>query len=333
MPIAPGTEESYIGVFLENIVYGVYLSVFIECSLLLWRKQKSRNVKHIYVITTSVLMFILITMRCVIDTIRCIVAFRNDGLDFGPPNTTMGTITNACWFFVTAVADAFIIFRTFIVYKKNYYVIILPTLLFLGNLSSSIWLIVSIIRFDPNEPVFGEITKSVNAFIYLTLFTNVLCTGLISFRILSVRRSVAGIVQNDLTTKVVSVIVESAAFYTLLLIAQLITNRLGSFVNYIVVDCTPPAIGLVFSYIIIRVSRGSSYGDSSGGVGVDTSLSRDRANGQAYELSQSRNRSGTRTEPVQVRLERTTVQKSDMDIASQKDSESNMHMGKYSEAV
>ncbi|KAJ7485673.1 hypothetical protein FB451DRAFT_62894 [Mycena latifolia] len=328
MAIGPGTKESYIGVFLENIVYGVYLSVFIECCVLLRRKQQA-NAKQIYVVVTTILMFILITMRCVIDTIRCIVAFNNDGIDFGPPNTTMGIITNACWFFVTAVADAFIIFRTFIVWKRNWFVIILPSMLFLANFASSLWLIYSIIKFDPNTPVFGEITKSVNAFIYLTLFTNIICTGLISFRIFSVRRNVAGIISGSsggrsdgVTTKIVSIIVESAAIYTLLLIGQLITNRLGSFVNYIVVNCTPATIGLVFSYIIIRVSRGSSYGDSSGNV-ANTSLSRERANTQTFELSQTRNpRSGTRSE-VQVRLERVTHQHSDVDSTS-KDDESNI---------
>lgn len=165
--------------------------------------------------------------RCIIDTIRCIVAFSeffvestfeyrssdypgNDSLDFGPPNTTMGIVTNACWFFVTAVADAFIVCfllrQTCIRWTKTdipYFhrlekklvcyhsaELALPrqlrcvsTLLLrpLPNLlrypASSIWLIYSIIIFDPNAPVFGPLTKSVNAFIYLTLFTNVLCTG------------------------------------------------------------------------------------------------------------------------------------------------------------
>ncbi|KAJ7185294.1 hypothetical protein C8R46DRAFT_1185075 [Mycena filopes] len=336
MAIGPGTKESYIGVFIENIVYGFYLSVFLESSLLIWRKQKGRGASHTYVIATTIAMFILITMRCVIDTIRCIVAFNSDSLDFGPPNTTMGTITNACWFFVTAVADAFIIFRTFIVWKRNYYVIILPTLLFLGNFASSIWLIYSIIKFDPTTPVFGEITKSVNAFIYLTLFTNILCTGLIASRILFVRRKVSGLISDttvgrpdDMHTKIVAVIVESAALYTLLLIGQLITNRLGSFTNYIIVNCTPATIGLVFSYIIIRVSRGTSYGDSSAQHSiVAKSLSRERAGNQAFELNSTRNqRSGSRSE-VQVKLER--VVHSDLDMASSEHSMANS--GKYAEA-
>ncbi|KAJ7176245.1 hypothetical protein C8R43DRAFT_1230408 [Mycena crocata] len=327
MAMGPGTRESYIGVFLENIVYGLYLSVFIETCVLLARKYRNRSAKQIYMVGTTILMFILITMRCVIDTVRCIVAFKNDDLSFGPPNTTMGIVTNACWFFVTAVADAFIIFRTWIVWNKKWYIIVLPSLLFVANFGSSIWLIHAIMVFDPNTPIFGDITKSVNAFIYLTLFTNVTCTCLISYRLFSVRRGVSGMVtksigRTDVGSRITTIIVESAAVYTLLLIGQLITNRLGSFTNYIIVNCTPAAIGLVFSYIIIRVSRGSSYGDSSGNV--DTSLSRERGPNQ-FELSQTRNNlSGTRSQ-VQVRLETVTHHHSDLDSVHKDDSNS----GKY----
>ncbi|KAJ7766137.1 hypothetical protein B0H16DRAFT_1717364 [Mycena metata] len=329
MPVAPGTRESYIGVFLGNILYGFYLSVFLESSLLLWRKQKGRGASNIYVIATSLVMFILITMRCVIDTVRCIVAFDADGISFGPPNTTLG-----------------VIYRTFIVWKRNWLIIILPTLLSLANFASAIWILYSFITFDVTKPIFGPITMSINAFSYLTLFTNLLCSALISFRILSIRRKVTGLVSgssgrsDDLTTKVVSIMVESgahvlpildipflhlqkAATYTLLLVVQLVTSSLNSYISYIATDCTPATIGIVFSYIIIRVSRGSSYGDSTVSV-PPTSRSRERGNA-TYELSTRNQLSGTRTE-VQVKLERTVHQQSDADEHSVTNS------GKYVEA-
>ncbi|KAJ7078773.1 hypothetical protein C8R44DRAFT_895836 [Mycena epipterygia] len=319
MALGPGAKESYAGVFIENILYGFYLSVFIECCVLLWRKQQTRNAKQMYVMATTIVMFILITMRCILDTTPCILAFHSDGLEFGPPNSPMGIVTNACWFLVTAVADAFIIFRTFIVWKKNWFVIILPSLLFLATCGCSIWGLHSLVIFNPATSSVFSIVMPINVFIYLTLSTNVLCTGLISYRIFTIRRNVAGVLSSGagrsdgVTTKIISIIVESASIYTLLLIAQLIANNLGSYVTYILVDCTPATIGLVFSYIIIRVSRGSSYGDTTGQV--DTSRSRDRGNN--FELSQTRNgRSGTRSE-VQIKLERVTVQHSDLDSAKE----------------
>ncbi|KAJ7094091.1 hypothetical protein C8R44DRAFT_814500 [Mycena epipterygia] len=89
--------------------------------------------KNTYIMVTIFLMFLFITARCVIDNFRCIAALDNIGLDFGPPNNTLGVLTNTCWALATAVADAFIIFRTFTVWNRNWFVIILPSMLFLGN--------------------------------------------------------------------------------------------------------------------------------------------------------------------------------------------------------
>ncbi|KAJ7112297.1 hypothetical protein C8R44DRAFT_882673 [Mycena epipterygia] len=124
MPIAPGSKESYIGfstshrcvterhsslttqrcrMFLEGILYGIYLSMFVGSCLLMWRKQKAQNVKNTYLLVTIFVMFLFITVRCFIDNVH------NTGLDFGPPNTTSGVLANTSWGLATAVADAFVV--------------------------------------------------------------------------------------------------------------------------------------------------------------------------------------------------------------------------------
>ncbi|KAJ7112373.1 hypothetical protein C8R44DRAFT_882734 [Mycena epipterygia] len=308
MPIAPGSKESYIGVFLEDILYGVYLSVFFESCLLMWRKQQERNAKNTYLLVTISLMFLFITVRCVLDNVRCIIALDNTGLDFGPPNTTLG------------------IFRTFIVWNRNWFVIILPSMLFVGNVGTATWLIVAFIKYDPTTKSIFFLTQPITSFLALSLCTNLLCTGLISFRIFYVRRKVAALLsgRSDVT-KFISVIIESAAIYTLLLTASLITNSEGSYVNYILFNCTPPTIvcdslllinllvlrtnrehltGAKFSYIIIRVRRGTSYGEST--AASTTLNSRGRQSSPTFELGSNCNtRSGSKSDvQVQVRLER-----------------------------
>jgi hypothetical protein len=83
------------------------------------------------------------------------------------------------------------------VWNKNWFVIILPTSLCVANFGvfhlpsphsqeishvltgSSIWLIISLLQFNPDgESVFqNNVIKSTNAFIALTLCTNLICTG------------------------------------------------------------------------------------------------------------------------------------------------------------
>ncbi|KAJ7105236.1 hypothetical protein C8R44DRAFT_745952 [Mycena epipterygia] len=301
MTASPGSKESYIGVFLEDILYGVYLSVFIESCVLVWKKHQERDMKNTYIMVTTFLMFLFITARCVIDNFRCIVALDNTGLDFGTVNNTLGVLTNTCWGLATAVADAFIIFRTFTVWNRNWFVIILPSMLFLGNVGTAIWLIVAFVKYDPTIETIFFLAQPITGFLALSLCTNLLCTGLISFRIFYFHRQVFGLLSpGSDVTRVISVIVESAS---------LIANSLGSYVNYILFDCTPPTIGLV---------TGISYGESteSKSIAID---SQGRQNSPAFEIGSNRNvRSGTQSE-VQVRLERVTHHRRDVDTSSKDD--------------
>ncbi|KAF8133553.1 hypothetical protein K438DRAFT_1998020 [Mycena galopus ATCC 62051] len=246
---------AYLGVFLETILYGFYLSVFIESCVILTRKAKK-----MYVLGTAITLFIFITMHCILDIARYVIYIQDTGIMLEPLNGTKMMAVHICWCVVTLIADLFLIFRTFIVWEKNYWVITLPLLLFLANFAVSVWSLYSLVTFNP-KTMFREISYTVGVIIYLTLFTNVLCTGLISYRILSIRRNFAGKFSGIITT-----IIESAAAYTLLLIAQLIANSLGTVISVILAYLAPPTVGLVFSYIIIRVSRGSSYGDEPSGA-------------------------------------------------------------------
>ncbi|KAF7368467.1 hypothetical protein MVEN_00169900 [Mycena venus] len=263
MPIIPGIKESYVGALLENIIYGVYLSMFRECCILFYKK-KSQGTLHLYPLATTFLMFIAITMRCIIDTYRCAVAFDNAEVDPGPSNSTLGILGTTCWVVLTIVADMFIVYRAFIVWGRSRPVVIIPSLLVLANMVIGIF---GIMALDSNTTLWSPVDW-MNALISLTLCTNVICTGLISFQIIRVHRRIAWMASTDSsrdTIRIVSIIVESAAVYTAMLAATLVVARLRGFGIFILVDCLSPTIltqndfkGLIFSSIIIRVSRGTS---------------------------------------------------------------------------
>ncbi|KAK7024994.1 hypothetical protein R3P38DRAFT_2952170 [Favolaschia claudopus] len=267
MPIVPGTRESYIGVFLENIIYGVYLSVFVEC-LRLVANRKARGAKHIYLVATTLIMFILITMRCVIDTYRCVVAFDGADLNWGAPNSPLGILTNLCWVLVTPVADIFIVFRT---------VIVLPALLSLANLGRNSPFVLAR---NMNSAISG--TKiALNAFMSLSLCTMFFMDGCLTTR------------RPSEHLRVLSVLVESAAIYTLLLIAIMIVDQ--SFVSFILINCASPTI--------VRSSRGTSYGENSI-TATNVSSIAVRANTSTWRQSYVTS-PGDHSE-VQINLEQTT---------------------------
>ncbi|KAJ7928869.1 hypothetical protein B0H13DRAFT_967858 [Mycena leptocephala] len=324
--LIPGTKESYIGTFLETIIYGVYLSVFFECCGLFW-KRRTHSAKQIYVMATAALMFIVITMRCIVDIIRIVVPLDNFDETFGPLSGTTATTANACWLIVTIVADVFIIFRAFIVWNRNWLVIVFPSILCLANFGVGAWLVILLVRLGDQLIWNTAIIQVLGTFIAITMATNVICTGLIAFRILRVHHQLAWMGATtpgrSYSMKILSTIVESAVIYTLLLIGLLITGRFNSYIGYLIANCASPTIGLVFSYIIIRVSRGTAYGENTEIATATTSISWHRRNNPTratFELSQSHSMpAGTRSE-VQITLERERIREHN---EASKDRESN----------
>ncbi|KAJ7033922.1 hypothetical protein C8F04DRAFT_1234570 [Mycena alexandri] len=320
MPSQPGTKETFLGAFLADIVYGLYLAAFIECCTLLWRKHKNPDIKQLYLMATTGLMFVLITMEIILSTYRCTVTFDTADADIGPPNSLAGVIMNSTWLFVTPIADAFIIFRTFVVWNGNWWIVVFPIMLCVVGLGSSIWNVIALTKVGAYAGIWGNIAwEAVNTFLSVSMAINVICTALISFRILQMRHRLVSSGMSTVGpghggTRVVAVIVESAAMYSLMLVATIITTSLGSFVNFVFLSLLPPTIGVVFSYIIIRVSRGTSYGDEkdSSSMSTLTTFNAQRSGPERFELSRNQTSmiSSART-TVQVRLEQDIHQDRD----------------------
>ncbi|KAL1738974.1 hypothetical protein HDZ31DRAFT_17587, partial [Schizophyllum fasciatum] len=113
----------------------------------------------------------------------------------------------------------------------------------------------------------GLLTKANIAFIVFTLYTNLLSSILIALRIWHVRKGVQNLTDGhrDAVNHLVVIILESAGFYTVLLVVHIILLGINSLVMYVCTDMEAPTIGIVFSYIIIRVSEGVAHGNTSSG--------------------------------------------------------------------
>ncbi|KAF8172417.1 hypothetical protein K438DRAFT_2023806 [Mycena galopus ATCC 62051] len=243
----PALKISYIAAFLQSIIYGAYLPVFFECIVVL-RRKKFDNASHVYLVATTVSMFALITARFIFEIHGCIITFDNLASLFGSVQSSAFMI-ELDYALLTAIADAFIVFRTFIVWNKSWVVIAVPAMLYLASCGVSIYSLVVLRSVGPDGNVTEQnVINPGDIFLILTLCTNILCTGLISFRIVNSYRKVAPVLSDSRqseTMKIVSVLIESAAINTFLLVGLLVTTRLNSLVSYVLSDCSSPTIGLV----------------------------------------------------------------------------------------
>ncbi|KAF8166331.1 hypothetical protein K438DRAFT_1984376 [Mycena galopus ATCC 62051] len=302
---------------------GVYLSVFAKCCVVFYKRKRARETVRVYLLVTTGLRFILITMRCFIDTYRCIITLNDVDLDPGPPNSFLGVLETSCWILITMTADVFIVFRALVVWNRRWLISIIPSLLVLAN---SVIAVFAIVFFISPSTTWWSPVDWMNAFISLTLCINVICTGLIAFRIIQVHRQVAWIISRTsvrpANIRILSVVVESAAIYTAVLVATLVMARLRGFAIIVLMDCLSPTIvrnlplhslrhlekrneilkiqGLIFSSIIIRIGRGTSYESTMDGP--PTILNQHRANVSSLEFAQLH----TGISDFQITLERTT---------------------------
>ncbi|KAG2040414.1 hypothetical protein BDR03DRAFT_948665 [Suillus americanus] len=274
-------KAELIGVFVESLAYGVYLMVFNQCMSVL-RKRHSRPSD--YLVGTAVSLFILITAHLVIDILRNMQAFTADEAEPNYPSKYYGTfdtwqniLKSTLYVAVTLVSDAFILYRSFILWGRNYLIAAFPFLLFIADIAIGVFWVYTLSLVVPGENVFADaLSIRVKTFYSITLAMNVICTLLIAFKILKIQKVVAPFKKgnDDQVSRLVPIIVESGSVYSALLVVMIGTYTSNSPAMFIILNSMSPIIGIVFSSVIVRVGLGLSHGDSH------------RANGT---LSSSRN--------------------------------------------
>ncbi|KAJ8596858.1 hypothetical protein M405DRAFT_877322 [Rhizopogon salebrosus TDB-379] len=279
-------KAELIGVFLESLAYGVYLMVFNECMSVL-RKRRSRPSD--YLVGTALSLFILITAHLVIDILRNMEAFTSNEAVPNYPSTYYGTwdtwkniVKSSLYVAVTLVSDAFILYRSFIVWGRNYFIATLPFLLFIADIAIGIFWVYTLSLVLPNENVFVDaLFVRVTTFYSITLSMNVICTLLIAIKILRIQRVVAPFskANKDQVSRLVPIMVESGAAYSAMLVVMITTYTSASPAMFIFLNSMSPIVGIVFSSVIVRVGLGLSHGDSHPAAGA---------------ISSGRNRWGTR---------------------------------------
>ncbi|KAK0215457.1 hypothetical protein IW262DRAFT_1465096 [Armillaria fumosa] len=230
-------DSAYVAAYLSTFLYGAYVVVACHCSLVLYHRYKTKRL-HKYLLGTHITLFLLIIW------------------------SAWSLVENSPWVMVTVVADAFLVYRTYIVWMRRCLIIAVPLSLFAADIAMGIYFLVNLA--GPTT-TFPQLIHIVTAFAAVTLAANIICTALISFRIWRVRRNISETRQgSDPLHGVITLIVESAAVYTAVLIAQIITLgfEATSASSYSTSSVLSSASSY-FSMIIIRVSRGQSHGDGA----------------------------------------------------------------------
>jgi hypothetical protein len=258
----PLDTASIISTVLEGMLYGFSLLMFIGTSWALFHRNISRAANcRMATVACSLLLFS--TAHIIIDIIRTeegLVQQRSTPYD---PNAFFANV--AQWSFVyknllytlqTLVGDGVVIYRCYVVWQ-SWYIIIIPCMLWCSVAATGAGSVYSISQATVNKGnIFAPGTGPwITSFLAATLFTNLLSTSLLAYRIWSIgRRMTDAALATGLLWPVVRVILDAGVLYSLSLLAALVCFIAKNHGHYVLLDMIMPIISITFYMVIIRIT-------------------------------------------------------------------------------
>ncbi|KAI0249426.1 hypothetical protein BJV78DRAFT_1227176 [Lactifluus subvellereus] len=219
---------------------------------------------------------VLITWHIFTDAVRLVYAFKRDGDPTGPDNyytnvsSAMSLIKTTLYLVITIIFDAFILHRSWVVWDRNFLVILLPFLIFLADIalqalaSHPSRLSQASLRPTPSSsgsrrgsPSRSSVRPSPSLFASplvadLVCFS-VLPRSLIAYRLWTRRHTARDSRKAFGFTREVAIMAESGAIYSVTLIIIIATYATKSNSFNVFLDMASPIIGIAFSLVVLRL--------------------------------------------------------------------------------
>ncbi|KAJ7021940.1 hypothetical protein C8F04DRAFT_1273161 [Mycena alexandri] len=264
------------GIVLESCFYGAFVLLFISNAYFLAARdsQKTRRNFASLMFLGAAGLALVVTVHWIIVIYQAFFAFTY--LDTKVAETTFyldathwtEIIKQTCLLLSIIMGDSFVIYRLWIFWGKNRYIVIFP----IGSLVA-VFILGTLYVVSMWEPKLGGATTYtqptfwVGASFGLSFLTTIYGTGLIVFRI--VRTSTRTVGESPLMA-LLEVLVESAALQTFWLTFVAIADFAGSYAGLIASDTLPVVIGISNLLIHTRVGLGWSRTSSTSQRSVST---------------------------------------------------------------
>jgi len=260
----PADESKLVSIFIQTLLYGAYAVVFILTSWVLLYKRPKHEPVNKPMFAFSVVMFMLATMHIGVNYTRILRAFIIDRDEPGGPSAYFNMLSeftqvfgSAIYVAQTLVGDSVVLYRCHLVWGRQWQVVAFPFILLLGSTTAGVGILYSFAVVVPDAEIFViQLQHWILSFFSLTLATNIICTGLVAFKLWDVNRQVQYFGVNHSFNPIILLVIESGAIYSATLMTLLILYKTESWFQYVLLDAISPIVGLVFSMIIVRIGLG-----------------------------------------------------------------------------
>ncbi|KAI0727111.1 hypothetical protein C8Q72DRAFT_841823 [Fomitopsis betulina] len=315
----PITEAQLVALFMQSAAYGVHVTTFAMC-MYTWVELRNtyRTSRSWPWVAVATILFFIGTVDVSFNLYHNLLAFviQDGGQDAqGEFEDLSGwvDVMRSVWARLSVmVSDVALISRCWIVYsdyKQRWFIVAVPSLLWLGATACAIMDIVllSTLHLSTSIPSATKLRPYLTTYYITTLALNVLTTVLIVYRIWDVHHQTTAFYRvsrlgTDRIRSAVRIFVESAALYTVAVAVSAVVELAKSNAYYGTSDTCVELAGITFDLIIIRIWRGVTAEQEPTFVKPSDSEREARIDIQQSSID----RSGTAT-PIVVNLKTITV--------------------------
>ncbi|KAF8524145.1 hypothetical protein BU17DRAFT_85252 [Hysterangium stoloniferum] len=258
-----------LSVWFEVFLYGLYCTLFIQSVYITLKRQRTKTVPAKVFFISTIVLFIVATSHIAVNLYRLLRGYVWLVEDPGPVIyfNDLGRWENIAHDAINAVmtwiGDVLLIYRCFIIWDNNYYIIGLPTLL----------LIMSIVTNSVALHLFTEVRLGtlfspslvawMNSIYSIALAQNTITTALIAYRLWRQESESAKAGLRDDSPKsslrpIIRIVIESAVIYVLTAIVIIILYARGNNFQFVIQEAIVPIIGIVFTLISVRLAMHTS---------------------------------------------------------------------------
>jgi len=261
------------GAFTSFILYGIFARGYAHM-VRGWCTQTSRVPRFLLASTT--VLFASVTAFTGNSIAWVYTGFVNRDsiaipIYFGEVSATQETVSTALIISDTALADAILMYRCWLVWKGCRPVRVFTSVLYLGFLVVSCFLLVALKQSKDGNSIFHQTAATwLRVHTIYTLAQNAIIYGLIIFRIWRTLSRSSAYSQSTLTPVIKRLLVVGL-IYVLMCAFLLITNLLASTVFVIGAYLWPPFVGIIFLALIAQEWRTDEQ-DNTGTLSMQTTI-------------------------------------------------------------
>ncbi|KAJ6589399.1 hypothetical protein B0H19DRAFT_236597 [Mycena capillaripes] len=259
----PLDKTFLVAAWMEALCFGCFLVVFLISVYIHVGFRKGQSTHNRVMFGFSLVMFIIATMHLAMNIFRLIRGYVDFRLAPGGPVGYIGTLKlwdhifkDTLYATQSIIGDAAAVYRCWILWGRNYRVIIFPSILLIVSTVSGYMVCGLYSTEDPNATVFDpRLTNWITTFYSVAVTQNIITTGLMSWRLwLGERRGAAYRLSSSTFMPILRILVESAALYLFVEILLLSLYSVNYNAQYILLECVTPIVGFTFSVITIRIN-------------------------------------------------------------------------------